>query len=75
MPDTSPDAQDIKAETAAPVRHRTGVLPSQAIRALIKSGEITADVDILDDQIQPASLDLRLGGVAYRVQASFLPGR
>ena len=26
------------------------------------------------DQIQPASLDLRLGEVAYRVRASFLPG-
>ncbi|MBT5811922.1 MAG: 2'-deoxycytidine 5'-triphosphate deaminase [Rhodospirillaceae bacterium] len=74
MPDTSPDAQDMKTEAAASVRHRTGILPSQAIRALIKSGEIAADVEILDDQIQPASLDLRLGGVAYRVQASFLPG-
>ena len=26
------------------------------------------------EQIQPASLDLRLGRVAYRVRASFLPG-
>jgi dCTP deaminase len=70
MPDSSPDATD----TAAPVRHRTGILPSQAIRALIKSGEITAETAIEDEQIQPASLDLRLGNVAYRVQASFLPG-
>ena len=29
---------------------------------------------IVDDQIQPASIDLRLGDVAYRVRASFLPG-
>ena len=55
-------------------RHATGVLPSQAIRALIAAGDIAADAAIDEAQIQPASLDLRLGGVAHRVQASFLPG-
>jgi dCTP deaminase len=53
---------------------RTGVLPSQAIRALIEAGEIKAAPEIGADQIQPASLDLRLGKVAYRIRASFLPG-
>jgi dCTP deaminase len=53
---------------------RTGILPSQAIRALIEAGEIRAAPEIGQDQIQPASLDLRLGKVAYRVRASFLPG-
>jgi dCTP deaminase len=53
---------------------RIGILPSQQIRALIASGAIIGDSAIGDDQIQPASLDLRLGQVAYRVQASFLPG-
>lgn len=53
---------------------RTGVLPSQAIRALIAGGEIAGAPAIEDGQIQPASLDLRLGKVAYRVRASFLPG-
>jgi dCTP deaminase len=54
--------------------HGTGVLPSQTIRALIRDKEIEAAVDIGADQIQPASLDLRLGRVAYRVRASFMPG-
>ena len=53
---------------------RTGVLPSQAIRALIAAGEIAGAPKIEDSQIQPASLDLRLGKVAYRIRASFLPG-
>src|SRR5579862_3855451 len=53
----------------------TGLLPSQMLRGLIKLGhEIVGQVPIGEDQIQPASLDLRLGEVAYRVRASFLPG-
>ena len=52
----------------------TGIFPSQAIRALIAEGGITATAGIDDGMIQPASLDLRLGASAYRVQASFLPG-
>ena len=54
--------------------HGTGVLPSQTIQALIRDKEIEAAVEIGADQIQPASLDLRLGKVAYRVRASFMPG-
>lgn len=53
----------------------TGVLPAQALRRLIENGVITADRPILPEQIQPASLDLRLGDVAYRVRASFLAGQ
>jgi len=53
---------------------RTGILPSQAIRALIAAGEIKGAPEIAPEQIQPASLDLRLGKVAYRIRASFLPG-
>jgi dCTP deaminase len=53
----------------------TGLLPSQMLRGLVKLGqEIISPAPISDDQIQPASLDLRLGEVAYRVRASFLPG-
>ncbi len=54
--------------------HATGVLPSQAIRGLIDGEIISASAKIAEDQIQPASLDLRLGDIAHRVQASFLPG-
>jgi dCTP deaminase len=52
----------------------TGILPSQRIRELIAHERITTAVPVEDDQIQPSSLDLRLGPVGYRMQASFLPG-
>jgi len=58
---------------------KNGILPEQAIRGLISSGVVKADDGIGRDdghptQIQPASLDLRLGYKAYRLRASFLPG-
>lgn len=53
----------------------TGVLPSQTLRHLIAQGAITAESPITDAQIQPASIDLRLGHIAYRVRASFLAGQ
>lgn len=52
----------------------TGVLPAQSLRHLIATGALTGQPAILPDQVQPASLDLRLGTVAYRVRASFLAG-
>ena len=52
-----------------------GVLSSTGIAALIGSGAVDAAEPIAAAQIQPASLDLRLGPTAYRVRASFLPGR
>ena len=55
-------------------RSAGGVLPSSAIEALIGRGGVSASEPIASDQIQPASLDLRLGPKAYRVRASFLPG-
>ncbi len=51
-----------------------GVLPDTMLRRLIATGAIAADSGIEDAQIQPASLDLRLGTVAWRVRASFLAG-
>src|SRR3954468_24136171 len=51
-----------------------GILPDHRIAELAKSGGIRPARDFAPDQIQPASLDLRLGKVAYRVRASFLPG-
>ena len=51
-----------------------GVIPDQGLRALIANGAISAKPEFIDGQIQPASLDLRLGQVAYRVRASFLVG-
>jgi dCTP deaminase len=52
---------------------REGILPAQEIRELIRNGKIRCRAEISDEQIQPASIDLRLGNVAYRIQASFLP--
>ena len=51
-----------------------GILPCQSIEALIAAEAITADAPFDADQVQPASLDLRLGQRAWRVRASFLPG-
>lgn len=51
-----------------------GILPCQSIEALIASGAIASASDWVKDQVQPSSLDLRLGERAWRVRASFLPG-
>jgi dCTP deaminase len=51
-----------------------GILPSQKIGALIASGAVHSAAPVGPSQIQPASLDLRLGARAFRVRASFLPG-
>jgi dCTP deaminase len=54
----------------------TGILPSQELEHQVRvTREIRAVEPIQDNQYQPASLDLRLGSVAYRVRASFLPGK
>lgn len=53
----------------------TGVLSDSALRDLIARGAISASQPILPEQIQPASLDLRLGAEAWRLRASFLPGK
>ena len=53
---------------------KSGVLPIQEIEALIESGHVLMSKDPARDQLQPASLDLRLGPKAYRIRASFLPG-
>jgi dCTP deaminase len=62
-------------EAAAGTAYPTGLLPGQYLKAMIEQGsEIKAAKPIEAGQIQPASLDLRLGRRAWRVKASFLPG-
>ena len=51
-----------------------GVFPARLIEALHQQGAIMARTAFDSDQVQPASLDLRLGDVAFRVRSSFLPG-
>lgn len=53
---------------------KAGILPDRDIAALHEKGAIHAARPFDPDQIQPASLDLRLGARAFRVRASFLPG-
>jgi len=65
----------VKIAKAASKRVQSGILPSQAIEALIEHGQVKLAEPLLEKQLQPASLDLRLGTIAYRVRASFLPGR
>jgi dCTP deaminase len=66
FPDLISESTETRAE---------GMLPSQEIRELIAKGQIVSSTfgGINEAQIQPASLDLRLGDVGYRVQASFVP--
>jgi dCTP deaminase len=51
-----------------------GILPDRMIAAMADAGLILPAYPFVESQIQPASLDLRLGDIAYRVRASFLPG-
>lgn len=56
-------------------QHNSGVLPYQQIKAFVDAGYISATEPIFEGQLQPASIDLRLGAVGYQLRASFLPGR
>jgi dCTP deaminase len=69
---------DIASDVSVRQPVYTGILPFQAIREMVDGGEVRATEifrDIEADQIQPASIDLRLGPHAYPVDTSFLPGR
>ncbi len=76
MARTAPDLFADDADEILPgALHATGLLPAQHLKSLIEqSHEIQSLFPIAPEQIQPASLDLRLGATAYRVRASFLPG-
>src|SRR5438094_6431196 len=75
-PPTQRGLDDVSGVDPDAVDHSTGILPSQELEYLVKATrEIIAVEPIQEDQYQPASIDLRLGPVAYRVRASFLPGK
>jgi dCTP deaminase len=69
--------EELTSEPLFPERKPTGegILPSQEIVHLVQTGKICSSLDITDDQVQPSSLDLRLSHEAYRIRASFLPGK
>jgi len=58
---------------AEDLEYTTGLLPSQKLEELVEAGHIRANAAICAEQIQPSSVDLRLGRIAYQVRASFLP--
>ena len=64
--------RQIVSFTLQPDAH--GILPDRMIAAMADAGLILPAYPFVESQIQPASLDLRLGDIAYRVRASFLPG-
>jgi len=69
-------ARDEAEDDADGTVRSTGILPLQELEYQVKvTKEIVAVEPIHGSQFQPASLDLRLGSVAYRVRASFLPGK
>ncbi|HMM15035.1 MAG TPA: 2'-deoxycytidine 5'-triphosphate deaminase [Parvibaculum sp.] len=73
--DLFPNYEDAEPRRVGPGQaFATGILPAHAIQAMIREREIWATREIEREQIQPASLDLRLGTQAYRLRASFLPG-
>lgn len=64
-----------RPDSTRPGARRSGILPAQEIRELIDNGKVRSPKPIFEDQIQPASIDLRLGSKAYRVLASFFPSK
>ena len=69
----APDLAGLRPRSVA--AGRSGLLPRQDIRDLVRRSFLRATDEIAEGQYQPASLDLRLGRTAYRVRASFLPGQ
>ncbi len=59
--------------STAPKAIGAGILPAQILRTLIADGAVELAQPLTSRQLQPASLDLRLGRTAFRVRASFLP--
>src|SRR5258706_15353671 len=66
---------ELESDSQRLLKNTTGILPSQHLEHYIKTKTIRSDFRIEKEQVQPASIDLRLGRKAYRVQASFLPGK
>ena len=64
---------DLLKQSPRSVRRKEGILSVQEIRELIEFGKIRSSAEISEDQIQPASIDLRLSDKAYRLRSSFLP--
>jgi len=64
-----------EVEEATAAEFSTGILAAQHIDELLARKWLQVSSPLDPDQVQPASIDLRLGKIAYEVSASFLPGR
>lgn len=73
MQAAAPLQNSASADQAFSILSKEGVVPSQGLEEMIERGIILSEFAVEDGQIQPSSLDLRLGKVAYRVRAGFLP--
>jgi dCTP deaminase len=74
--DAGPDSQMVAPLFGAnDFGNQFGLLSREKIELMLRRKMIQAEIGVEEDQLQPASLDLRLGSHAYRVRASFLPGR
>lgn len=71
---TAPAHQSDGPSPGSPAKTPGAILVDVELRALVARGAIRGAVDIAPAQVQPASLDLRLGPKAHRVRAGFLPG-
>ena len=76
MPTTTPTAGPMSASLADLEAGAQGVLPSQLLTEAVKAGWVDGgDLAVPETNIQPGSIDLRLGDHAYATQYSFLPGQ
>lgn len=62
-----------KDKLKSALHKKSGYLPIQLLEMLIRLGAIHSSVKLDGSQLQPASIDLRLGKKGYRIQSSFLP--
>ena len=74
FPETSTPDGAVPLASAFDFGNQFGLLPREKIELMVRRGMISSP-ELEDAQFQPASLDLRLGARAYRVRASFLPGK
>jgi dCTP deaminase len=70
-----PRAGHPRSDPTSRIPLQSGVLTDRELRAAVRGGSVSASVPLTDEQFQPASLDLRLGPIAYQLRASFLPYR
>ena len=63
----------LETDLMAYLEGKPGYLPCQLIEQVHRQGMIHSREPITASQVQPVSMDLRLGSKAYRIQCSFLP--